>query len=122
MQGDGEQFSSIFSHGTYTLKEIREQSVRAGIALAIGACIAPVAKYKALTDEQFAFAEQHLDEPIDPDRPIGPDNPRWRGLVCDGGIQRRGTGCIAGFQYRVSYLTALVIPEQLTAELRQLTL
>ncbi|KKO96807.1 hypothetical protein THAR02_11092 [Trichoderma harzianum] len=122
VQGDGEQFSSIFSRGTSTLIEIRKQSVRAGMPLAIGACIAPVAKYKALTNEQFAFAEQHLDEPIDPDRPIGPDNPRWRGLVCDGAIQRRGTGGIAGFQYSVSYLTALVIPEQLTAELHQFTL
>lgn len=56
------KFSTIFRFGSYSLKEVRLQTTRSGLALANGVKLVPMVKYKPITDEQFEIASQNLEE------------------------------------------------------------
>ncbi|PKK43045.1 hypothetical protein CI102_13076 [Trichoderma harzianum] len=79
-------------------------------------------KYAPLTDEQFEYAKDHLDEPVFPDRERRPRNPLWKDVICDGAILRRGTDGICSFHLKVPYIKALNIPSKILKELRKVAL
>ncbi|EHK22224.1 uncharacterized protein TRIVIDRAFT_221509 [Trichoderma virens Gv29-8] len=61
VNGDG-TLSTLFKDGNYTLDQIRQWSVDTLKALWRGSHIHPIIKYAPLSDDQFEFARQHLDE------------------------------------------------------------
>ncbi|KAM0478899.1 hypothetical protein ACHAPX_004877 [Trichoderma viride] len=113
VNNDGKKFSTIFRFGSYSLKAIRQQTIRSGLALASGAKLVPVAKYTPLTNEQFEVASQNLEELSYPALDAGPHNPPWKDLICDGAILRRKTDRLSGFEYSVPFLKALSFPPKL---------
>ncbi|KAL7798821.1 hypothetical protein V8C43DRAFT_276360 [Trichoderma afarasin] len=119
VNGNG-TFSELFRGGHFTLEEIRRQSVDTLKALFRGSHVAPIMKFKPLTDAQFEYAAAHLDEPLFADRELGPDNPPLRDVICDASILRRGGKGLTGFRLQIPLLKTLNIPQGILRELRRI--